>query len=284
MSWYYVEAGQQKGSVGEEELVRLVSVGALEPSSLVWQQGMEAWKPLSESAPQVLEQAKLQMAVIGETAVTAGEKDLVVQKMREGVEVALDEFRYGGYWLRVVAHIIDVAVLFALNMVVSIVFTMGAVAASAASGSATLALIGNLIALVLQLGIGFGYPTWMVGKYGATLGKMAVGLKVVKPSGGRVSYLLAFGRSLARDYIPAFIAMVAALIFGALFLSIVGFDLEGDAFSNLSRGQLVALWTIGVFGGLITFAAWMYCYAMAGWDKEKRALHDHICSTRVVFK
>ena len=38
------------------------------------------------------------------------------------------------------------------------------------------------------------YTTWMVGRFQATLGKLALGIKVVNPDGSRVSYLKAFGR------------------------------------------------------------------------------------------
>jgi uncharacterized RDD family membrane protein YckC len=43
--------------------------------------------------------------------------------------------------------------------------------------------------------------TWLMhGRYGQTLGKMAVGIKVVRGAdGGRVSYARAFGRALAES-------------------------------------------------------------------------------------
>jgi uncharacterized RDD family membrane protein YckC len=41
------------------------------------------------------------------------------------------------------------------------------------------------------------YYTVAIGKWGRTLGKMALKIKVVKPDGSRVSYWRAFGRGLA---------------------------------------------------------------------------------------
>jgi uncharacterized RDD family membrane protein YckC len=73
----------------------------------------------------------------------------------------------------------------------------------------------------------------MIGKYGATLGKMACKIKVVTPDGGRVTYLRAFGRYFAK-----------------------------------------------LLSAMICFIG----YIMAGFDDEKRALHDRICDTRVVCK
>jgi uncharacterized RDD family membrane protein YckC len=66
----------------------------------------------------------------------------------------------------------------------------------------------------------------MIGRYAATLGKMACGLRVVMSDGGKVTY----GRSLGRH------------------------------FAKLLSGF------------------------MAGFDDEKRALHDRICDTRVIKK
>jgi uncharacterized RDD family membrane protein YckC len=54
--------------------------------------------------------------------------------------------------------------------------------------------------LPVQLGshlITVCYNTFMQGKYGATLGKMACGLKVVKSDGTFLSYGRAFGRAMA---------------------------------------------------------------------------------------
>ncbi|MGH8337742.1 MAG: RDD family protein, partial [Gammaproteobacteria bacterium] len=77
------------------------------------------------------------------------------------------------------------------------------------------------------------YETFMIGKFGATLGKMACRIKVVTADGGRVSYLRALGR------------------FG------------GKILSNMT-------FYIG--------------YIIAGFDSQKRSLHDHICGTRVIYK
>ena len=38
------------------------------------------------------------------------------------------------------------------------------------------------------------YETWFVGRWGATPGKMACGMKVVRADGSKVTYLRAFGR------------------------------------------------------------------------------------------
>lgn len=125
------------------------------------------------------------------------------------------------------ARFIDGILLQAVQLVFGLVvgFTAGAVK----SDGATTALGVSLF--VFGMAVAIGYETIMVGKYGATLGKMAVGLKIVRADGGRVSMGLAAGRHFAQ--------LLSAMILG-----------------------------IG--------------YIMAAFDKEKRTLHDHICSTRVI--
>lgn len=45
--------------------------------------------------------------------------------------------------------------------------------------------------------ISAAYFTWMVGNYGATIGKMVMGMKIVKEDGSKVSYSDALLRELA---------------------------------------------------------------------------------------
>jgi hypothetical protein len=43
--WYYAQHGQQTGPVSTEELKQLAASGQLQPSEMVWKQGMAAWSP-----------------------------------------------------------------------------------------------------------------------------------------------------------------------------------------------------------------------------------------------
>jgi uncharacterized RDD family membrane protein YckC len=84
---------------------------------------------------------------------------------------------------------------------------------------------------LLEAALGVLYNGFFLGKFGATPGKMALGLRVVAPDGSSVSYGRSFGRAAAEI---------------------------------LSR--------------LICFIG----YIIAAFDAQKRALHDHIASTRVI--
>ena len=56
-----------------------------------------------------------------------------------------------------------------------------------------------------------GYNTIMQGKYGATLGKMACGLRVVQPDGAPISYGRAFGRAWA-EMLSGFICDIGYIV------------------------------------------------------------------------
>ena len=51
MNWFYAENGQQRGPVSEAEFDALVASGSIQPSKLVWREGMAKWQPLSEVRP-----------------------------------------------------------------------------------------------------------------------------------------------------------------------------------------------------------------------------------------
>jgi uncharacterized RDD family membrane protein YckC len=160
---------------------------------------------------------------------------MFVQKLKEGVSLPTS-LNYAGFWIRFLAKLIDGIVLGITQWVIMIPFGMLVMSTSDFSqaqepSAGFLALMGvqQLIGILIPA----AYNTFLIGRFGATLGKMACQLRVVMPDGGQVSYLRALGRNFA-EWISAVILLIG--------------------------------------------------YIMAGFDDEKRALHDRICSTRVVRK
>ena len=49
MNWYYVEQGQQTGPVNDAQFAELVRTGKILPDSLVWREGMAAWQSYREA-------------------------------------------------------------------------------------------------------------------------------------------------------------------------------------------------------------------------------------------
>jgi uncharacterized RDD family membrane protein YckC/ribosomal protein L40E len=115
--------------------------------------------------------------------------------------------RYAGFWVRLLAIFIDGILL---GVVISIV--VGVIAAvilgsklnsdwlssfeTSGKFDSTFWII-YLIYIVCVYAVQTIYYTVAIGKWGKTIGKAALKLKVVKPDGSRVSYWRAFGRSLA---------------------------------------------------------------------------------------
>ena len=85
--------------------------------------------------------------------------------------------------------------------------------------------------MLLNVIVGCSYETFFIARLGATPGKMALGLKVVRPDGGPITVGRAAGRYFAK--------MISGMIL-------------------------------------------MIGYIIAGFDSQKRALHDMICDTRVI--
>lgn len=251
MDWYYAESGRQVGPVDDASFENLVGAGLVRPDTLVWRAGMANWMPYqsvhdtSAVAPGAPTRfcsecgrpfPDDELVAFGNALVCAECKPVFTQKLVEGVQTA-GATRYGGFWIRVLAIIVDsivlyvaALILFALAMVV-FRFNLGILTRPQPDLLRLLAFEGGLG--LANMAVAAVYDTWMVGRFGATIGKMACQLRIVTEDGGKVSYPRALGRHFAK-YLSSF--------------------------------------TLGIG------------YIMAGIDDEKRALHDRICSTRVIKK
>lgn len=227
MDWYYAESGHQVGPIQEEQFDALVRSGVVRPDTLVWQQGMPNWQPYSmvrPVAPAPIAPPPDAAAVVspspatrfcsecgrpfpqseliafGNSFVCATCKETFAHKLREGVNVG-GAVRYGGFWIRFVAILIDGAILITVSLLLSglgtAVFFSGR-----AVGRAGLALSGAYLALqgflfLANIAIGVSYQVYFLTRYSATPGKLALRLKVIPAKGGPVSAPLAVGRFFA---------------------------------------------------------------------------------------
>jgi len=116
-------------------------------------------------------------------------KPTFVQKLREGEAVG-GQLRYAGFWVRAGAKIIDWILLFILGFAATVLVNLLAGMVGIGRDPSSHMLTGNLVKIALAA----AFATWFVGKYAATPGKMACGLKIVMPDGNRVSYARALSR------------------------------------------------------------------------------------------
>jgi uncharacterized RDD family membrane protein YckC len=142
---------------------------------------------------------KDQVLAFEDKMICAACKPMFVQKIKEGVAPgALQHF--GGFWIRLVAKFIDGLILCICQWAMMIPISMLMVPSMMEGGDQALSpdffvFIG--IQVLLGISVPLFYNTFFLGKWGATLGKMACGLKVVTPEGGSVSYMRACGRFFA---------------------------------------------------------------------------------------
>ena len=109
---------------------------------------------------------------------------------------------YGGFWIRVVAFIIDGIIVRAAAWPVSMIFGLGGLAGMMGGfphGGLGLHLFGSgLVAVIVVFG-SWLYEAFMLSSpYQATLGKMIFGMKVTDLQGNRISFARATGRHFAK--------------------------------------------------------------------------------------
>jgi len=226
MTWYYVDAGAQAGPVDDAQLEQLARSGKIQPDTLIWREGMANWQPYSEvvapppasaapvpvppppSASADLQDAPTTEAVCAECGrifniqdmipyggvrVCAGCKPVFMQKLAEGARLNTGVLNYAGIGTRFAAVFLDGIILWVVNTVINLAAGAGFAGAQPMQVPALWLLL-----LFVQVAIALTYEVVMIGKFGATLGKMACKIRVVTPDGGRVSYLRALGRYFAK--------------------------------------------------------------------------------------
>lgn len=134
--------------------------------------------------------------------VCAACKPVYLRRLQEGQGTAA--IVYKGFWIRLVAKMIDGLMLGVVLMPLFLLLIPGyvhAIAAAASTGGPpdpTLMMqfiVPMAMFEVMAVVVVWFYNTVMLGRFQATLGKMAIGAKVVRPDGSRISWGQAAGRS-----------------------------------------------------------------------------------------
>ncbi|MDV3516339.1 MULTISPECIES: RDD family protein [unclassified Stenotrophomonas] len=221
--WYYAEGQQRQGPLEVTEIRQRFQRGQLNLDTLVWREGMGQWAPLR----QMVEELGLQTLADASTSTAAGGFDLRndYAAIDNGTAplpgtgalssspyaapgaggsdhsqpVQGGEVVYAGFWKRFAAYLIDYFVLLIPSGVVGGVlgFVLGAGMGAAGSGETAVEVVTQLISGLAGLFIAAAYYGWFhASRGGATLGKMAIGIKVVRGNGDR----LTLGRSIGRYF------------------------------------------------------------------------------------
>lgn len=109
---------------------------------------------------------------------------------------------YGGFWIRVIAFIVDAIIVRAATWPVAMIFGLGSSAArmgQSPDAALGLHLFGGGVVVALVILGSWLYEAFMLSsQYQATLGKMIFGMKVTDLYGNRISFARATGRHFAK--------------------------------------------------------------------------------------
>ena len=111
------------------------------------------------------------------------------------IEEEKKEYKYGGFWVRFVAIIIDAIVLFFVQSLFSFVFTGQLMSFYSEDGDNSAYWTSNLLSIFVSVGYYAGFES---SAKQATIGKMCFDLKVVDTSGNRISFLRGVGRYFSK--------------------------------------------------------------------------------------
>jgi uncharacterized RDD family membrane protein YckC len=205
MNYYVGKDGLQSGPFTEDQLRQMLASGAVHSTDLCWRDGLSEWVPISQAMG-------IAPPPIPLGAPPAG---------------------YAGFWLRVVACIIDSIILLVPSYALG--FVSGSVVAPAlisnGSGKEATVVICALVGALLGGVAGWLYYACMESsRFQATPGKFTLGLRVTDASGGRIG----FGRATGRHFAKIISAM--ALYIG---FAMAGFTARKQAMHDIIAGCLV---------------------------------------------
>ena len=209
MNWYYAVGSQQQGPVTEDQLRALAKDGVVTADTMVWRDGMADWQPygaVSGAAPAAANAAGSVLCAecgksfaaddvvrFGDRSVCAACKPTFLQRMQEGA-VTTGALDYATFGTRFGAKILDSLILWVVNTGMTIALGM-AVGVAQGDPKASMVFLG--VTIVIQTLVNVAYGTFFLGKFGATPGKMACKIKVVRPDGSPLTYGRACGRVFA---------------------------------------------------------------------------------------
>lgn len=205
--WYYAEGGKPQGPVGETTLRHLAESGTITATTLVWNAQLPSWMPYGRTgatgealplAPQTFPCVECGHATpsdegirIGNAFVCAACKPVFLQRLQQGLATPA-AMHYAGFGVRFCAKFIDGTLLSAAQVPL-----LQLVSLTSDSSDGMMAPLLMAMSSLFGFCLGIAYGTGMVGRYGATVGKMAMGLRVVRADGSPVGYARALGRSLS---------------------------------------------------------------------------------------
>ncbi len=267
MDWYYTRNGAQAGPVSEEEVQRLAAEGVITPDSLVWQAGMSEWRPYREvmggaaspvgaaSVGTFTEHAHAPGAhAPGSFCTECGRSFPAEDLMQYGQSRVCADCK--DRFLQRVREGVPVSmapVRYAGFWIRFVAICIDGLILGAAN-----LLVNLVVGLVAGNPLEVSRPLGIGSHFYATLG---------------ITYLV--NAAIGIGYQVYFLTRHAATP-GKMALGLKVITTNG---APISTGLATGRYFCYILDSLILFIG----YIIAAFDSQKRALHDHICNTRVIY-
>ena len=263
MKWFYAEGGKQIGPVEESALDDLVRQGVVRDDTLVWREGMAAWQrhaavrgstnpsPAAASPPPASALtgdtrycSECGRAVPASQLTSYGNVSVCTQcQPAYSQRLGGAARHFGGFWMRFLAVIIDAIIIGIVSFIVRLPLTLMGIGV---------------------VGSGFGRnpdPSQVLAAMPALMS--LIGL----------SFLINMALTLAYD---VYFLTTKGATPGKMALGLKVTRADGGPISvGLAVGRY--------FAKILSVCTLWIGFIIAGFDREKRSLHDHICGTRVVY-
>ncbi|MEL3954130.1 RDD family protein [Stenotrophomonas bentonitica] len=216
--WYFADGQDRQGPLSADDMRQRFQRGDITLATLVWREGFAQWAPLSEAVEELqLQNLASAASNLGSgidlrgdyTAIDNGTAPLpgtgggtyspytasaAATGYANAAVVNGQDVVYAGFWKRYAAYFIDYILLTVVTLPLSMIINLTGAGSGNESVQVALTLVVMLLSMVISIGY---YAGFHASRGGATLGKMAVGIKVVRGNGERISFLRAFCRYLA---------------------------------------------------------------------------------------
>ena len=271
-TWYYAENDTQRGPVSDDDLAALVQAGRIQASTLVWNEQLTTWQPYASARAMLVqrraealatgvpegtastEPTPLRAAPVPESRAALPSADGAEVCMACGMAVPSGELeQVGAQWLCLGCKAVRQMAWSDASAMAYAGFWIR-VAAKLVDG--LILVVGNVLG-----GLAMAGAT-------ATLSSADGGSPIVtKLTGSGLQFLLSLAYTAV--FLGRFGATPGKMLCG---LRVVRSD-----GSRISYGRALARHFADMLSGLTLCIG----YLMVAFDDERRALHDHLCDTRV---
>ncbi len=184
MDWYYIDSSKPEGKRrngpwSPRQMLLFADQGAFIPETLVWRDGFESWKPWGTVEPEL--KTEFQTETI---------KQVIEEKILPNITIS--KASYAGFGVRLCAFFIDLIVLQLIFALLTPIHSQ-LIVIPEVTQQTTLEDLMPAMSFIFCLM--FFYNSFFLKNFSGTLGKIILGLAVVRHDGKAITWSCAFLRS-----------------------------------------------------------------------------------------